>query len=339
MIDKGDLFTLVKSRYLRTQSLEREMKEKSKYSGVILAAGSGSRIKPLSFSYPKPMLPICNKPIIQYQIESIISLNIKEIFIVCGHLKNEIQKYFGDGLKLGVSIRYIEQEKPLGIAHALAKVEPYVKTPFLLFLGDIFFITKGLQKMLDLFEDRRAGGILAVKREPIAEYIKRNFAVLLHESGMVKRVVEKPRYISNDLKGCGVYFFDLPIFDAVRRTPRTAMRDEYEITSSVQILIDDGYPVYPAETIEWDANITVMDDLIWANLKMLNFLNQDQVIGKGVRFHRGAKVIHSVIGDKVVITHPITIRDSVIMPDTKIASRKDINKTLVMKNFSYTLSG
>jgi glucose-1-phosphate thymidylyltransferase len=311
------------------------MAEPNRYSGVILAAGKGSRIEPLSLSFPKPMLPICNKPIIQYQIESMIDLGIKEIFIVCGQLKEAFHKYFNGGEKLGVSIRYIEQEKPLGIAHALAKVEQYVKNPFLLFLGDILFITKDLRKVLDLFENRQAGGVLTVKQEANQEYIKRNFAVLLHESGMVKRVVEKPRYISNNLKGCGIYFFDLPIFDAVRRTPRTAMRDEYEITSSIQILIDDGYPVYPAEVIEWDMNITVVDDLILSNLKMLDFLNKEKEIGKGVHLHAGAEVIHSVICDNVTVEHPITIKDSVIMPETRVFTDKDIVNSLVMKDFHH----
>jgi len=313
------------------------MKEQSKYSGVILAAGGGSRIKPLSSSYPKPMLPICNKPIIEYQIESMISLGIKEILIVCGQLKEAFQKHFKDEQNLGVSIRYVEQEKPLGIAHALARVEQYVKNPFLLFLGDILFITKDLHQMLELFERRRACGVLAVKEETNPEYIKRNYAVLLHESRMVKRVIEKPRYISNNLKGCGIYFFDLPIFDAVRRTPRTAMRDEYEITSSIQILIDDGYPVYPAEVIDWDMNITLVDDLILSNLKMLEFQNKDREIGENCTIHPEAKIINSVIGDNVIIENPITIRDSVIMPETKVVNQKDIIKSLIMNNFSYTL--
>ncbi len=314
------------------------MDEKEKYSGVILAAGKGARIEPLSLSFPKPMLPVCNKPIIQYQIDSMMDLGIREIFIVCGQFKGTFEKYFADGKKIGVSIRYIEQEKPLGIAHALAKVEQYVKNPFLLFLGDILFITKDLRKVLDLFENRQAGGVLTVKQEANQEYIKRNFAVLLHESGMVKRVVEKPRYILNNLKGCGIYFFDLPIFDAVRRTPRTAMRDEYEITSSIQILIDDGYPVYPAEVIEWDMNITVVDDLILSNLKMLDFLNKEKEIGKDVHLHAEAEVIHSVICDNVTIEHPITIKDSIIMPETRVSSQKDIIKSLVMNDFIHTLA-
>ena len=308
------------------------MNNQNKYCGVILAAGTGSRIRHLSFSWPKSLLPVCNKPIIQYQMESMKDLGIKDVFIVCGHLKADLQEKFQDGKDLGVRIKYIEQERPLGIAHALAGVEPHVDRPFLLFLGDILFITKDMQRLLDLFENRKACGILAVKPEPRPEYIKRNYAVLIHESGMVKRVIEKPRYISNNLKGCGIYFFDLPIFDAVRRTPRTAMRDEYELTSSIQILIDDGYPVYPAEVIEWDMNITVIEDLILSNLKMLDRSKKDCETGSNVTRHPKAEVIHSVIGDNVVIEHPITIRDSVIMSETTVSSRSDLNNVLALKD-------
>lgn len=311
------------------------MTNPGKYVGVILAAGSGSRIRPLSFSYPKPMLPICNKPIVQHQIESMIEMGIQDVYIVCGPLKEHFQRHFQDGRNLGLSIQYIEQKDPLGIAHALARVEPYVNKPLLLFLGDIFFLTRDLERMLELFEHRQACGVLAVKHEPNAEYIKRNYAVLLHESGMVKRVVEKPRYISNNLKGCGIYLFDLPIFDAVRRTPRTAMRDEYEITSSIQILIDDGYPVYPAEVIEWDMNITLVDDLMLCNLKMLEMLTQDSAIGENCRLHPEAIVTHSVIGHDTVIEHAITIRDSVIMPGTQVTKRQDILNSLIMNDFEH----
>ena len=308
------------------------MNESNKYHGIILAAGLGARIKPLSFSYPKSMLPICNKPIIQYQIESMINLGIKKILIVCGQFKKSIQKQFKDGSNLGIRIQYVEQEKPLGIAHALLRAEPYVDRPFLLFLGDIFFITTGLNEMLDLFEKRQACGILAVKQELRDEYIRRNYAVLLHESGMVKRVVEKPRYLSNNLKGCGIYFFDLSIFDAVRRTPRTAMRDEYEITSSIQILIDDGYPVYPAEVIEWDMNITIVDDLILSNLKKLDILKKDNEIGRNVSCPPKSQIIHSVIGHNVIIESPIVIQNSVVMDNTRITTKDDLKDVLVTED-------
>jgi dTDP-glucose pyrophosphorylase len=114
------------------------------------------------------------------------------------------------------------------------------------------------------------------------------------------------------------------------------MRDEYEITSSIQILIDDGYPVYPAEVIAWDMNITIVDDLILCNLKMLEFLNKDNEIGANVYLHPGAKIKHSVIGEDVVIKHPIKIQDSLILPGTIVESQKDIIKALIMNNFNYT---
>lgn len=313
------------------------MSKPTSYYGVILAAGTGSRIRPLSLSYPKPLLPICNKPIIQYQIENMIDLGIKDIFIVCGYLKEKLQEYLTDGTHLGARIQYIEQDRPLGIAHALSKVERYVDRPFLLFLGDIFFVTRDLHNMIDIFERSRPGAVLAVKQEPRPEYIRRNYAVLLHTSGMVTRVIEKPRYTTNSLKGCGLYFFDLPIFDAVRNTPRTAMRDEYEITSSIQILIDDGYPVYPAEVVDWDMNITLVDDLLLCNLKMLELLKMDYALGNNVSLHPDAKVIRSVIGHNVVIESPITIQDTVIFPDTSLSVKTDLHQSLLANDQIFTL--
>ncbi len=225
-------------------------------TGVILAAGKGSRIQPLNLYLPKPLLPVCNKPIIQYQLEDMRDIGVRDVLIVVGHLKEEIISYFGNGSDLGLNIRYVEQKETLGIAHAVAQLENDVDSPFILFLGDIFMVPKNLRSMERLFWERRAGAVLAVKREDNPEYVRRNFAVILHSSGTVTRVIEKPRYITSNLKGCGVYIFDQAIFDAIRRTPRTAQRDEYEITNSLQILIDDGYPVYTAEVIDWDMNMT-----------------------------------------------------------------------------------
>lgn len=308
-----------------------------KYEGVILAAGGGSRIRPLSSDLPKPLLPICNKPIVQYQVEHMISLGIRKIFIVCGQLRETFERCLGDGTSFGVSIEYLLQEKPLGIAHALSRVESAVSGPFMLFLGDIFFKTRDLPYMIDLFEKRNACAILAVKQEPNPEYIKRNYAVSLHESGLVRRVVEKPRYTTNNLKGCGLYLFDLPVFDAVRRTPRTAMRDEYELTSAIQILIDDGYPVYPAEVIEWDMNITFIDDLLLCNMKALDLSGKDKEVSDSAILHPQAEVQRSVVGHGVVIDHPIVIADSVIMPDTHVREARDIRSSLVSSHFDHPL--
>ena len=295
-----------------------------KLTGVILAAGKGSRIQPLNLYLPKPLLPVCNKPIVQYQLEDMRSIGVREVIIVVGHLKEEIISYFGDGSALGLQIRYVEQRETLGIAHAVAQLESEVDSPFILYLGDIFLVPKDLQAMEHMFWERQAGAVLAVKREKNPEYIRRNFAVILHAGGTVTRVIEKPRYLTNDLKGCGIYVFDLCIFDAIRRTPRTAQRDEYEITNSIQILIDDGYPVFPAEVIDWDMNITFACDLLECNCSQLRRLGTPYLLGKNVEVHPGAIVQNSVLGDGVRVERPVCIRDSLVFPGVRITSEHDV---------------
>jgi len=278
---------------------------------------------------PKPLLPVCNKPIIQYQLEDMRNIGVDDVIIVVGHLKEEIISYFGDGSSLGLHIRYVEQHETLGIAHAVAQLENEVDSPFILFLGDIFLVAKDLQAMERMFWERRAGAVLAVKREDNPEYVRRNFAVVLHGSGVVTRVIEKPRYVTTNLKGCGVYIFDLAIFDAIRRTPRTAQRDEYEITNSIQILIDDGYPVYPAEAIDWDMNITFACDLLDCNRSQLLRLRQPSLVGKNAHIHPGARIEGSVLGDGVVIEHPILVKDSLVFSDVRIDRREDLVRAVL----------
>lgn len=294
-----------------------------------MAAGVGARIKPLSLSMPKPLLPVCNKPIIQYQIEEMKKIGIKDIVIVVGHLKKKIMEYFKDGQDIGVEISYVEQKQALGIAHAVGQLEEYIKKPFLLWLGDIFFIPKDIHIMLEIYKEKQACAVLAVKKEKDYHLLKKNFAVVCNENGMVNRVIEKPRYFHSNLKGCGIYLFDLNIFDAIRRTPRTAMRDEYEITNSIQILIEDGMPVYPASVIEWDMNITYATDLLSCNQFQLKGIGKDKIIGDNSRLHPQVDIKNSVIGNNVRIKYPVRVENSVILDDVKWDSKKDIVSSLV----------
>lgn len=296
-------------------------------TGVILAAGRGSRIQPLSMTFPKPLLPVCNKPIIQHQLEFMRSSGIEDVIIVVGHLAEQIVSRFGDGAALGLKIRYVEQKQALGIAHAVAQLESHISTPFLLSLGDIFIVPRRLDSMVDMFWQRQAGAVLAVKRD-VPEAIQRNFAVVLHPSGAVTRVIEKPRYIPSNLKGCGVYLFDLAIFDAIRRTPRTAQRDEYEITNSIQILIEDGFPVYPAEVVEWDMNVTYPCDLLTCNQRQLDILGVDMLVAPTARIAGGARIERSVIGDNAVIKNPIAVSGSMVFPDVVVDATADLVNAL-----------
>jgi dTDP-glucose pyrophosphorylase len=288
-------------------------------AGVILAAGRGARMGKFSLRLPKPILPVCGKPLLQHQIEHMKGLGIRDITVVIGHLGFEIAKCLGDGSQLGVRIRYVEQKETLGIAHALGQLEPYLSGPFLLFLGDIFFVTNDLSSMVDQLR-QGAGAVLAVKEEANQEAIKRNFAVILDDRNLVRRVIEKPRYIANNLKGCGLYMFDLPIFDAIRRTPRTALRDEYEITDAIQILIEDGIPVRIAPVVTWDVNLTYPHDLLRCNLEHLRWTGQEAWVAPSARIHPGARIIHSVLDEHVVVENPIRIQDSLVLANTIVSS-------------------
>jgi dTDP-glucose pyrophosphorylase len=293
--------------------------------GVILAAGKGTRIQPFSERWPKPILPILGKPLIQHQVECLRDLGVRRLLIVIGHLGFEIVRALGDGSALGVTIEYVDQGSTLGIAHALGKLEERIDRPFLLFLGDIFFIHRGLEEMTALLGQDDVRGVLAVKEEPSIEAIKRNF-VVVEEGGFVTRVIEKPQHPRTRVKGCGLYLFDPVFFDAVRRTPRTALRDEYEITDAIQIFLDDGYRVRAARVVEDDLNLSYPRDLLDVNLKVLGDRN---LLGKGVKVHPGARLERSVLMDGAVVEQPIAVRDCLLFPGAALKSTADVSRRIV----------
>lgn len=286
--------------------------------GVILAGGRGTRMEPFSRHFPKPILPICNKPLMDYHLDIMEAIGIKEVFIVIGHLGYEISLAINSGSRREMKIHFIEQTEALGIAHALGQLQGCIQHPFLLFLGDIFFRTRDLAQKVEAFRNRDSGSFLVVK-EDTPEAIQKNFAVLLDpDTGLVRRVIEKPRHVKNRLKGCGLYLFDLPIFDAIRRTPRTAMRNEYEITDAIQILIDDGEPVEIAHVVEEDLNMTTPYDLHRCNMAQLRLLHQANLIADGTSIHPQARLENCIIGSGARIENPVQLNNCVVLPNTDI---------------------
>lgn len=289
-----------------------------KLIGVILAAGNGVRLLPFTRHYPKPLLPIANEPLMAYQIRMMKSAGIEEIIIVIGHLGFQIAGAIGDGSRFGVKIRYVEQEKRLGIAHALYSLESEIDSAFLLFLGDIFFLTRGLDRMIAHLLEGRAQAVLATKPEKDPAVISRNFAVIKDDEGRVRRVVEKPRYSPSHLKGCGLYLFNQDFFDALRRTPRTAIRDEYELTDAIQIYIDDGARVLSCNVIEADMNLTYPEDLLHCNLRALEQRGLENLVAKGVDIPAGTQVKNSVIGEGVILPEHTRFENVVIFDHSPI---------------------
>ena len=288
--------------------------------GVILAAGKGTRMRPFSEHWPKPILPVLGKPLMAYQLEMMAAMGIRRVVVVIGHLGHEVVRALGDGSAYGVQIKYVEQEEMLGIAHAVSRLEPHVDRPFFLFLGDIYFATENLPSMVERFCDGRGlGGVLACKREPNLEAIKRNFVVLTGPDGLVTRVIEKPRHPRTDLKGCGIYLFDLSFFDAVRRTPRTAMRNEYEITDSIQIFLDDGYKVEAAEVVKADMNVSYPQDLLELNLLLLQQSGARNYLAPGVVVGRGADLQRCVVMGDAQVGAGAQLTECLLFPGARVA--------------------
>jgi len=285
---------------------------------------------PFGEETPKPITPVCNRPLMSYQLEHLRSLGIEEVIVVIGHLGHRITQVLGDGSAYGVRIRYVEQQKRLGLAHAVGQLERFIHSPFVLFLGDLYFQLDDLPRLLREYEAHDAAAVLAVKEErERPEDIKKNFSVLLHEDETVRRVIEKPRHIENTLKGCGLYLFDQRIFDAIRRTPRTAMRDEYELTDSIQILIDFEYPVRIARVVQWDVNLTFIGDLIECCRLELRRRGEQRLVGEGCTLADGVTLEETVVGDRARITQPVRLERCVVLPDSVLDDGRDYTDAVV----------
>ncbi|NOS99843.1 MAG: NTP transferase domain-containing protein [Phycisphaerales bacterium] len=299
------------------------------FDGVILAAGRGTRMAPFSDRYPKPLLPILNKPLICHQIEYLRDMGAGRIVVVIGHLGHEIAQHLGRGEAFGVQIDYVEQRDSLGIAHAVMQLEPHIQRPFAMLLGDIYFDMDRSIDPLARMRDESAAGLLAIMNEPDAVALRRNFAVHMDENRRVLRVVEKPRFPRTHWKGCGLYVLDVSFFDAVRRTPRTAGRNEYEITDAIQIFIDDGARVIACDMVSIDINLTYPYDVLLANLHALRTAGLDNAVAPGAKIDPSANLHQCVIGAGARIGPGASLRHVVVMPNSVVSTREPIDRTVI----------
>lgn len=299
----------------------------SGFVGVILAAGKGTRMLPFTKRWPKPVLPILGKPLIRHQVEMMRSLGIEKVFVVIGHLGHEVVRALGEGVD-GVAVEYVEQTETLGIAHALAQLEGRLHGPFLLCLGDVYVVSSRLAEMMDLYASG-ARGVLASKVEPDPEMIRRNFAIVADADGRVRRVIEKPRADYGRLKGCGLYLFGVEVFDAIRRTPRSAMRDEYEVTDSIQIMIDDGHRVVHAPVIDDDLNLTVPGDLLAINASELRRRGLTSHFAEAPRVGEGSELAGVVGGAGVTVGRGVTLRGCVLFDGCDVPDGTELTDAIV----------
>jgi len=267
--------------------------------------------------------------LIQHQIEYLQSLGIRRVFIVIGHLGNEIALALGRGESLGVQIEYVEQQHSLGIAHALMQLEERISGPFILLLGDVYFETDTDVNPIELMHQANASGLLSVAKETRREAIRRNFAVHMDNDGVVHRVIEKPRFSKTEWKGTGLYLFDATIFDAIRRTPRTAGRNEYELTDSIQIFIEYGAKIIAHPTLTTDINLTFPYDLLLSNLHALRRQRLDNLIADDSVINPATSCQECIIGPRVRIKSPVAMYRCVILSDTEITTEEPLDRVIM----------
>ena len=293
------------------------------YEGAILAAGEGSRMGLFGSDVPKPLAPVCNKTLIAYQLEAMRDLGMSDVHILVGRRGGQIEQAIGDGSKYGLRVRYAEQQERTGLARAVGELESCVNAPFVLMLGDIFFESSKLDEILLEFENSGGAAAIAVKHETDAEALKKNFSVKINDDGNVIEVVEKPRDTTETLKGCGIYVFDTAIFEAIRITPRSPLREEHELTDSLQVLIDGGHVVRAAAVVDWDVNLTYVDDLIECNVHQLRRLNKSSLVGADCTLDDSVELVDSVVGDRVTISGPARLERCVVTSDTSLSTTGD----------------
>jgi glucose-1-phosphate thymidylyltransferase len=233
--------------------------------GLILSGGKGSRLRPLTYTSAKQLVPVANKPVLFYGIESLAAAGIRDIGMVVGDTQAEIRAAVGDGSAWGVSITYIEQDAPRGLAHAVLISEPFIGAePFVMYLGDNL-LNKGITNFVEEFVREKPAAQILLARVPDPQM----FGVAELADGRVVRLVEKPQEPKSDLALVGVYMFSPVVFEAVKAI-RPSFRNELEITDAIQYLIDRGLEVRPHIVDGWWKDTGKLEDMLVANRLILD---------------------------------------------------------------------
>jgi len=300
--------------------------------GLILSGGKGTRLRPLTYTSAKQLVPVANKPVLFYGIESLVEAGIREIGVVVGDTAAEIREAVGDGSRWGAHVTYIEQDAPRGLAHAVLISEAFIgREPFVMYLGDNL-LNKGIAPFVLEFEREKPAAQILLAHVPDPQM----FGVAELDGGRVVRLVEKPKSPKSDLALVGVYLFSEHVFESVKRiTPSS--RNELEITDAIQDLIDRGLEVRPHIVDGWWKDTGRLEDMLEANRLILDTLEpriegrvdaESRIEGKvvieaGAEVERsvvrgpviigaGARIVHAYVGPFTAIGNDVEIRDSEI---------------------------
>ena len=292
--------------------------------GLILSGGKGTRLYPLTYTRAKQLIPVANKPVLVRVIEAIRDAGVCEIGMVVGHTAPEIVDALGDGSRWNVSLSYIRQERPDGLAHAVKIARDFLENePFVMFLGDNV-IEGGISQLIRDFaaKDWNSQIVLKEVENPSAYGVAQ-----LRPDGSIEKLIEKPESPPSNLALVGIYMFDHLVFDAVDAISPSA-RGEYEITDAIQWLIDEGHTVFPHIHRGWWIDTGKPTDMLEANSHVLEEIvpgiaesaeiDARSTVDSRVTVQAGAKIINSILRGPTVIGQDTLIQDSYVGPFTSI---------------------
>jgi glucose-1-phosphate thymidylyltransferase len=295
--------------------------------GLILSGGKGTRLRPLTYTSAKQLVPVANKPVLFYGIEAMAEAGIKDVGIVVGDTKAEIQAAVGDGSLWGIRVSYIEQDFPRGLAHAVLISRDYLgDDPFVMYLGDNL-LNKGIKPFVERFVCERPAAQILLAHVPDPQM----FGVAELADGKVVRLVEKPQEPKSDLALVGVYMFSSAVFESVGRI-RPSFRNELEITDAIQDLIDRGLDVRPHIVDGWWKDTGKLEDMLEANRLILDTFDRrvegtvdptSRIEGKVV-IEAGAVIERSVVRGPAIIGARARILHSYVGPFTSIMNDVEI---------------
>jgi glucose-1-phosphate thymidylyltransferase len=290
--------------------------------GLILSGGKGTRLRPITHTSAKQLVPVANKPVLFYGIEAMAAAGIAEIgIIIAPETGDEIRAEVGDGSRFGVAITYIVQDEPAGLAHAVLTAEPYLGAdPFVMYLGDNL-LQGGIVALVEAFASNQPDALILLTPVPDPE----NYGVAELEDGRVRRLAEKPAEPATDLALVGVYMFNASIHDAARAIEPSA-RGELEITDAIQHLVDHGMRVEPHIVEGWWKDTGRLDDMLEANRLILDNLQTrvegeliDSTVEGRVVIEAGAVLERSAVRGPAIIGAGTHLIDCYVGPYSAIA--------------------
>ncbi len=307
--------------------------------GLILSGGAGTRLRPITHTSAKQLVPVANKPVLFYGIEALVEAGVTEIgIIIAPETGEEIREAAGDGSQFGAEITYIVQDKPAGLAHAVLTAEQFIGgSPFVMYLGDNL-LADGLRGLVATFRESEPDALILLT--PVSD--PSSYGVAELEGDQVVRLVEKPKDPPSNLALVGVYLFSPLIFEAARSL-EPSWRGEYEITEAIQKLIEDGRRVQSEVVSGWWKDTGQLADMLEANRLVLEEIDgrldgeiddASKVEGRVV-VEAGAKVSGSVVRGPAVIGAGARIEDAYVGPYTSIGDdvticRSEIEHSIVL---------